>query len=274
MNVAQNAAVNKTTITSLELLEQINVFRRDIENRSPLRHDTLLNIIRDEFEEEISSQNILELEYSTERGRKFPMFELTHAQAKQVLVRESKAVRKATIKYIEELEFKLVVATDSYMIEDPEARAERWLQEYRERKQLAIEVQEKQETIDYILDDTLTFEDFNKELSSIAYMIASQTNTKISDIYKRFYSHLNKKERISVAVRQAHAFRRLNTERIAKTGKEYKQSTLSQKASKLSMIRPDEFGTVIKTMRAYAIDNGVSPHKVDDATRLTLPDVA
>ena len=43
----------KNTITSLELLEQINFFRKKEGNKKPLRHDNLLNIIRDEFEEEI-----------------------------------------------------------------------------------------------------------------------------------------------------------------------------------------------------------------------------
>ena len=68
-------------ITSLDLLKEINLFREQeyyykIENNlslnkveerngkyTELRHDTLLNIIRDEFEEEISSQNILEATY-------------------------------------------------------------------------------------------------------------------------------------------------------------------------------------------------------------------
>ncbi len=90
-------------ITSLELLEQINFFRKQEENKSDLRHDNLLQIIRDEFEEEISSLKIQERNYES-RGRQYPMFELFLNQAKQVLVRESKFVRKAVIKKLEELE--------------------------------------------------------------------------------------------------------------------------------------------------------------------------
>lgn len=41
----------KDTITSLELLEQINIFRREEGNKSELLHKNLLAIIRDEFEE-------------------------------------------------------------------------------------------------------------------------------------------------------------------------------------------------------------------------------
>lgn len=98
-----NELMNKETITSLELCKQINIFREQ-DGKSELRHDTFLGIIRDEFEEEISLQEILESTYTNSRGKEYPMFVLTLSQAKQVLVRESKIVRKAVIHYIEELE--------------------------------------------------------------------------------------------------------------------------------------------------------------------------
>ena len=93
----------KMTLTSLELVEHINFFREQ-ENKALLRHDTLLEIIRDEFSEEISLQEILESTYKTDRGKFYPMFELTTLQAKQLLARESKHVRKALLAYIEKLE--------------------------------------------------------------------------------------------------------------------------------------------------------------------------
>lgn len=94
----------KDTFTSLELVEMINSIRRKEKNRVELRHDILLEIIRDEFSEEISLQNILESDYKNERGKKYPMFILTLSQARQVLLRESKFVRRKIIKYIEDLE--------------------------------------------------------------------------------------------------------------------------------------------------------------------------
>ena len=109
--------MNKNTITSLELLEQINFFRKEEGNRAELQHKTLLEIVRDEFEEEISQQKILPSTYTTDRGREYPMFELTTAQAKQVLVRESKFVRKRVIHYIEELENRLKAVTYKPMSE-------------------------------------------------------------------------------------------------------------------------------------------------------------
>ena len=94
--------IKKDTITSLELLEQINFFRKQ-EDKSDMQHKTLLEIIRSEFEEEISQQKIF-LSENIVRGKSYPMFILTFSQSKLVLLRESRFVRKAIFRYIEELE--------------------------------------------------------------------------------------------------------------------------------------------------------------------------
>ena len=112
------------TVTSLELVEQLNIFRRELEGKAELRHDNLLAVIRDEFEDEIGEGkisvssgkeevNVLKIQvvnyplkscYKDKKGEKRPMFILTTSQAKQVLLRESKHVRKAVIAYIDKLE--------------------------------------------------------------------------------------------------------------------------------------------------------------------------
>lgn len=92
-----------SAISSLQLVEQINLFRKE-ELRSDLVHSDLLKVIRDEFEEEINEGEISLVEYKDKKGELRPMFNLTTSQAKQVLVRESKMVRKAVIAYIEKLE--------------------------------------------------------------------------------------------------------------------------------------------------------------------------
>ena len=94
----------KQTITSLELLEQINFFRWKEGNRSELRHYDLLKIIRDEFDEELANGKISVSEYKDITGKKNLMYILTLAQGKQVLMRESKFVRKGVIEYIDKLE--------------------------------------------------------------------------------------------------------------------------------------------------------------------------
>lgn len=94
----------KDTITSLELLEKINEFREQVEGKTELKHYDLLKIVRDEFEEEINEGKISLVKYKDKKGEERPMYILTFNQAKQVLIRESKRVRKAVIEYIEKLE--------------------------------------------------------------------------------------------------------------------------------------------------------------------------
>lgn len=147
------------TITSLELLKKINELREkeylekakagtltEAERKKgkavKLKHKSFLNVIRDEFENEITGQNILLSEnlesnnektgiqnileasqqkllsvnkkitnvkiyvskYKDKSGKENEMFVLALNQAKQVLMRESKYVRKAVIGYIDYLE--------------------------------------------------------------------------------------------------------------------------------------------------------------------------
>lgn len=92
-------------VTSLELVEQINIFRKE-EGKSNLLHKDFLKIIRDEFDEEINGGEISLVEYKDKKGEKRPMFELTKVQAVQVLTRESKFVRKAIIHKLDSLENK------------------------------------------------------------------------------------------------------------------------------------------------------------------------
>lgn len=103
--------LTKDSITSLELCKQINIFRQQ-EGRKELEHYNLIKVIEDEFDEEITDVKIQVSEYKDKSGKKNKMYILTLAQAKQVLVREHKTVRKAVIKYIEVLEEKLKKAND------------------------------------------------------------------------------------------------------------------------------------------------------------------
>ena len=136
--------LSKESINSKELLKQINIFRemeykeREANNTLTeaqkkrghyieLRHDNLLRTIRDEFNiqdnrlnfEEVKRGNAVnknavknnnhyngpvETSYKDDKGELRPMFILTIDQAKQVLLRESKVVRKAVIQYLNLLE--------------------------------------------------------------------------------------------------------------------------------------------------------------------------
>jgi hypothetical protein len=102
-----NEIINKDKITSLELVAEINKFRKEEENRTDLQHKDLLKIIREEFSEEIGEGKISPTSYKDQWNREQPMFVLTLSQARQVLVRESKYVRKSVIHFLETLEEKI-----------------------------------------------------------------------------------------------------------------------------------------------------------------------
>ena len=125
--------LSKESINSKELLKQINIFR-EMEYKEKeannilteaqkkrghyieLTHDNLLKIIRDEFNIKVNAVNTnavknnnhyngpVETSYKDDKGELRPMFILTIDQAKQVLLRESKVVRKAVIQYLNLLE--------------------------------------------------------------------------------------------------------------------------------------------------------------------------
>lgn len=80
------------------------MFREQEGNKNELLHKTFLDIIRDEFQEEISRQEILPSKYKNDRGREYPMFELSKGEALQVCMRESKFVRKSIRLWIESLD--------------------------------------------------------------------------------------------------------------------------------------------------------------------------
>ena len=124
---------NNEMITSRDLLKKINKLReKEYEEKAKagtltkseikrgkfieLRHKNLLRTIKDEFSEEINGLKIELVEneisqgkfflskYLDEKGEKRDMCVLPLEKVKQVLMRESKFVRKAVIEYIDYLE--------------------------------------------------------------------------------------------------------------------------------------------------------------------------
>lgn len=125
--------LSKESINSKELLKEINYFRKlEYQEKKDkglltvaqkkrghyieLTHDNLLKIIRDEFNMKVNAVNKnavknnnhykgpIETTYKDDKGELRPMFILTIDQAKQILLRESKFVRKAVIRYLNLLE--------------------------------------------------------------------------------------------------------------------------------------------------------------------------
>ena len=98
---------NKETVTSLELLEQINIFRKQ-EGKSKLEHYDLKKIIRKELSKDFNAGKISCIKQKDSRGREQDLYILTFSQGKRVLLRESPTVRQAVIEYIDKLESAII----------------------------------------------------------------------------------------------------------------------------------------------------------------------
>ena len=181
--------VKKGTITSLELLEQINFFRAK-EEKKETEHNTLLRTIRDEFEEEIGLNKIVQSSYKNKQNKEMPMFVLTIPQGKQVLARESKFVRKAVIHKLEELENKFKVPTN-----------------FKEALQLALEqqeiIEEQQKLIEHKEDVIIGLvEDIDLSTKGQRITQIVRHNSKnYQDRYNLLYKEFEKKYHCDLGVR-------------------------------------------------------------------------
>lgn len=113
---------NKNEVTSLELLDEINRYRKleynykidnglelgkvELKNGkfTELKHKTLLENIKEDFELEIREQKILPSSYVNSQNKKQPMFILNLEYCKLTLMKESNFVRRGVLEYIHKLE--------------------------------------------------------------------------------------------------------------------------------------------------------------------------
>ena len=132
-------------ISTLDLVAQINIFRSN-EGKSNLLHKNLLSVVRDEFEDEINQLIVQPVSYLDKKGESRVMFMLTTSQAKQLLARESKTVRKAVIAYIEKLE-QALKESEAKLSEIEVAR--RYLKALEEKQALQLELKEAEPKVQY-----------------------------------------------------------------------------------------------------------------------------
>ena len=168
-------------ITSVDLVEIINYFRA-IERESgltgrlqnPLQHKDLLKKIRKEIEVLKNAglkheSEFTPVEYEDKKGEKRPCYLLNKDGMLMVLNGESTLVRYKTVEYINKLEEQLKqLQTPSYMIDDKIARAERWIEEEKQRQALCKKVEKLQLKADYceevlVSDELLTISQIAKE---------------------------------------------------------------------------------------------------------------
>lgn len=139
----------KMSITSVDLCKLINILRREEkgEEAKELRHDSLMRSIKNEIEVlnnlGITPQNFVERTYINPKGNNYPCYVMNDEGMLQILNKESAFVRYKTTQLIKELkeenkQLKEKVQ-DSYLIEDPIKRAERWIEEQKEKQRIEEE---------------------------------------------------------------------------------------------------------------------------------------
>lgn len=103
------------TMTSLEVIELINNFRKEEGNATLKRHDVLLRDIDNEIETlkilKIDAHNFVETSYKDSWNRNKRCYKMNKAGIMQMLNKESALVRYKTQQYIEALENKLKQST-------------------------------------------------------------------------------------------------------------------------------------------------------------------
>lgn len=114
--------------SSLFLVEQINLFRKEENIETELRHSDFLRKIEKEFEEEIEERKISPSSYLAGNGKQEKCYELTFEQALQILMSESKVVRKRVIDVLKQQQEKIKqLQLHSYQIEGTITdKAKRW----------------------------------------------------------------------------------------------------------------------------------------------------
>lgn len=151
---------NEFNMTSLEVVDLVNSLRKEEGNEKVKRHDNFIRDIDKELEslKNVGISTFLNFEecYYEKEGRKYRCYKLNKQGVMQMLNKESAYVRYKTQQYIEALENKIkeqqTLLNPSYAIADPIKRAERWIEEQKEklmieqeRDQLQIELDESKD---------------------------------------------------------------------------------------------------------------------------------
>ncbi len=162
------------------------------------------------------------------------------------------------------------VRIESYMIEDPIARAQAWIREQQEKEEIKLKLVHTSNMLKEVVNNNLTFEEFNKELSKIINITARHICKDIGYVYGSFYSFINNKLGINLTSRQTHKKNKLNEEYYARTGRYYKESTLKSKTSKISCIKESEYEQVLEVAKSFAINSGID---ITDYNKLKIKTV-
>lgn len=239
-----NNLQEKDTFTSLELVDLINQYRQQEGNRGELLHKTMLEIIRDEFEEEINEQNILPVDYKDKKGESRPMYILNLSQSRQVLVRESKFVRKAVIAYIDKLEEKV----QSTIPSDLSPQLQLLINIELSQKKLSQEIQNMRDVIQ--LSPNSWRKETSDLISKIALLLGGYEHIK--EVRQQSYDLLNERMGVDIKTRLTNKRRRMAEEGVCKSKRD--------KLSALDVIADDKklIEGYIAIVKEMAIKNKVA----------------
>ena len=122
--------------SSLYICEQINKFREIEGNRSKLLHRHLLQKIESEFEQEINETKIRPVTYKDKKGENRKMYKLTYEQSLQLLMSESKNVRRGVVNVLKAQQEKINSLQQLPDFNNPAVAARAWADQF-EARQLA-----------------------------------------------------------------------------------------------------------------------------------------
>ena len=110
--ILKGVTSNELRITSIELVEIINTFRKEEDNETEKEHSDLMKSIRKEIETLENAGikdggNFSLISYQDTYGRDKPCYSMNRAGALQMLNKESAVVRFKTMQYIDKLEEKI-----------------------------------------------------------------------------------------------------------------------------------------------------------------------
>ncbi len=157
---------NEQKFTSLYLVELINIYREEESKTGgiykELLHKNLLVKIESEFEEEISELKIQPTSYIDKSNRQSKCYELTFEQSLQILMSESKIVRKGVIEVLKKQQETIKNLTPVFKIPQTLKEALLFAAEQQDviekQEQLLLEQKPKVEFYDQVADTTRSFD--------------------------------------------------------------------------------------------------------------------
>lgn len=136
-----------------------------------------------------------------------------------------------------------------------------------ENEQLQLDNQRKQEVIEVITKDNITFDEFNKRVRSLVGIISRNKSISYGEVWRILYSYIDLKIGVNLKLRQTYKMRKLQENRIEDGKKSYTQSTLKQKVSVLSCVKEDEYDQFLRIISCYANEQGID---ITDYNKLTI----